>query len=31
VRPAVATTTGPLDLTATNWTWQPERMVVVAP
>ncbi len=30
LRSAVATATGPLDLTATNWTWQPERMVVVA-
>jgi ABC-type transport system substrate-binding protein len=31
VRSAVATATGPLDLTAPNWAWQPERMVVEAP
>jgi peptide/nickel transport system substrate-binding protein len=31
VRSAVATIEGPLDLTAPNWAWQPERMVVVAP
>jgi ABC-type transport system substrate-binding protein len=30
VRTAVATVDGPLDLTAPNWAWQPERMVVAA-
>lgn len=30
VRSTVATVDGPLDLTAPNWAWQPERMVVVA-
>jgi ABC-type transport system substrate-binding protein len=30
VRSSVATTVGPLDLTAPNWAWQPERMVVAA-
>ena len=30
VREAVATVEGPLDLTAPNWSWQPERMVVAA-
>jgi peptide/nickel transport system substrate-binding protein len=30
VRTAVATVDGPLDLTAPNWGWQPERMVVAA-
>ena len=30
VRSAVATVDGPLDLTAPNWAWQPERMVVAA-
>jgi len=30
VRSAVATATGPLDLTAPNWAWQPERLVVEA-
>jgi ABC-type transport system substrate-binding protein len=29
VRTAVTTVDGPLDLTAPNWAWQPERMVVV--
>jgi ABC-type transport system substrate-binding protein len=31
VRTAVATVDGPLDLTAPNWAWQPERMVVASP
>jgi hypothetical protein len=30
VRTAVATVDGPLDLEAPNWTWQLERMVVLA-
>ena len=30
VRSAVATASGPLDLTAPNWAWQPERLVVAA-
>jgi ABC-type transport system substrate-binding protein len=30
VRDAVSTVDGPLDLTALNWAWQPERMVVAA-
>jgi peptide/nickel transport system substrate-binding protein len=30
VRAAVATVDGPLDLTAPNWAWQPERLVVAA-
>jgi len=30
VRSEVATLDGPLDLAATNWAWQPERLVVVA-
>ncbi len=30
VRTAVATVDGPLDLTAPNWAWQPERLVVKA-
>jgi len=29
VAAAVATVDGPLDLTAPNWAWQPERLVVV--
>jgi hypothetical protein len=28
VRSAVATVDGPLDLTAPNWAWQPERLVI---
>ena len=28
VRSAVATVDGPLDLSAPNWAWQPERLVV---
>jgi len=31
MRAAVTTVDGPLDLTAPNWAWQPERMVVAAP
>jgi len=31
VRAAVETVEGPLDLTAPNWGWQPERLVVAAP
>jgi ABC-type transport system substrate-binding protein len=30
VAAAVATVDGPLDLTAPNWAWQPERLVVLA-
>lgn len=30
VRSAVATVDGPLDLTAPNWAWQPERWIVAA-
>jgi peptide/nickel transport system substrate-binding protein len=30
VRAAVTTVDGPLDLTAPNWAWQPERLVVEA-
>jgi ABC-type transport system substrate-binding protein len=30
VRSAVSTVDGPLDLTAPNWAWQPERLVVAA-
>jgi peptide/nickel transport system substrate-binding protein len=30
VRTAVTTVDGPLDLTAPNWGWQPERLVVAA-
>jgi ABC-type transport system substrate-binding protein len=30
VRSAVVTVDGPLDLTAPNWAWQPERLVVAA-
>ena len=30
VRSAVTTAEGPLDLTAPNWGWQPERLVVAA-
>jgi ABC-type transport system substrate-binding protein len=31
LRSAVATADGPLDLSAPNWAWQPERMVAAAP
>jgi ABC-type transport system substrate-binding protein len=31
LRSAVTTVDGPLDLTAPNWAWQPERMVVASP
>ncbi len=31
VAPTVATVDGPLDLSAPNWAWQPERLVVEAP
>jgi ABC-type transport system substrate-binding protein len=31
LRTAVATVDGPLDLTAPNWGWQPERLVILTP
>ena len=31
LRSAVTTVDGPLDLTAPNWAWQPERLVVASP
>ena len=31
LRSAVTTVDGPLDLTAPNWAWQPERVVVASP
>jgi len=31
LRSAVSTADGPLDFSAPNWIWQPERWVVAAP